>query len=70
MANLRNGGIITKGEYEGKTIQEALKYAKEGGFETRIVEEDGKSYMLTADQKTNRINFRVMRGIVIDAYGG
>lgn len=67
---LRNGGMITKGEYEGKTLEEARQYAIDGGFTTRITEEDGKAFMLTMDFRTDRINFRVRDGFVIDAYGG
>jgi hypothetical protein len=67
---LRNGGIITQGEYEGKTLEEATKYANDGGFTTRITEENGKAFMLTMDFRTDRINFRVRDGFVIDAYGG
>lgn len=70
MSYLRNGGIITKGEYEGKTLDEATKYAEEGGFIVRVVEVDGKSLMITADNKTNRINFRVKNGYISDAFGG
>ena len=67
---LRNGGIISVSEYVGKTLQEAIKYANDGGITTRITEENGKAYMVTADFKTNRLNFRVRDGIVIDVYGG
>ncbi len=67
---LRNGGIISVNEYAGKTIKEATEYANDGGFTTRITEENGKAYMVTADFKTNRLNFRVKDGIVIDVYGG
>ena len=70
MPQLRNNGIITKGEYEGKTFQEAKKYAEEGGFIVRIVEEDGNSYMLDYDYKTERINFRIRNGYVYNAFGG
>lgn len=67
---LRNNGIISQGEYEGKTIDEAKKYAEEGGYTTRITEENGQGKMLTMDINQNRINFRVRNGYVIDAYGG
>ena len=67
---LRNGGIISVSEYSGKTLQEAIKYANNGGFITRIVEENGRVLMVTADFKTNRLNFRVRDGFVIDVYGG
>jgi hypothetical protein len=67
---LRNNGIITVSEYAGKTLEEAVKYANDGGFTTRVTEENGKAYMVTHDFKTNRLNFRVREGIVIDVYGG
>ena len=70
MAYLRNGGIITEREYVGKTLEEATQYAKDGGFEVRVVEVDGNSKMLTMDVKSNRINFRVRAGFVTAAYGG
>jgi hypothetical protein len=35
---LRNNGIITESEYKGKSLDEAKKYAENGGFSTRIVE--------------------------------
>lgn len=67
---LRNNGMITQGEYEGKTLEEATQYAKDGGYTVRIVEQDGQSFMLTMDVNQSRINFRVKNGYVIDAYGG
>jgi hypothetical protein len=67
---LRNFGLITQGEYEGKTIDEATQYAKDGGYTVRITEENGQSKMLTMDFRTDRINFRVKNGFVIEAYGG
>lgn len=70
MPNLRNNGIYSKDEYVGKTIDEAKKYAEEGGFTVRVVEEDGKSFMLTMDVKSDRLNFRIRGGYVTDVYGG
>ena len=67
---LRNNGIIRQGEYEGKTLEEATKYANDGGYNVRIVEENGNSFMLTMDINANRINFRIKSGFVIEAYGG
>lgn len=67
---LRNFGLITQGEYEGKTIEEATQHATDGGFIVRITEENGKAKMLDMDANPNRINFRVKQGYVIDAYGG
>lgn len=67
---LRDNGIITERQYVGKTIDEATKYAEEGGFEVRIVEVDGQAKMLTMDAKSNRINFRIRGGYVTAAFGG
>lgn len=67
---LRNNGIIEKREYVGKTLQEAKEYAEKGGFTIRIVEEDGKTFMLTHDFKTNRLNFRLRNNKVTDVFGG
>ncbi len=67
---LRNMGIITKGEYEGRTLEEATAYAHAGGFITRIVEQDGNSFMVTMDLKANRLNFRVNNNIITECYGG
>jgi hypothetical protein len=68
--DLRDNGIITERQYVGKTIDEATKYAEEGGFEVRIVEVDGQAKMLTMDVKPNRINFRIRGGYVTAAFGG
>ena len=67
---LRDNGIITERQYVGKTIDEATKYAEEGGFEVRIVEVDGQAKMLTMDAKSNRINFRIRGGYVTAVFGG
>lgn len=67
---LRNNGIIEKREYVGKTLQEAKEYAESGGFTIRIVEEDGKAFMVTYDFKTNRLNFRLRNNKVTDVFGG
>ena len=70
MGRLRNNGIITKADYIGKTHEEAKKYAKDGGFESRVVQEDGRSFMLDMDAKSNRLNFIVSHGKIADVYGG
>lgn len=70
MTQLRRGGIITKEEYVGKTLQEATKYAEDGGFIIRVVERDGKHEMLDMSVKANRLNFRVRFEKVIDVFGG
>lgn len=68
--SLRNNGIITKNEYVGKTYDEAKKYAEEGGFTTRIVEEDGRAHMLDYDVNEKRLNFRLRNDFVTDVFGG
>jgi hypothetical protein len=68
--NLRDNGIITERQYVGKTLEEATKFAEEGGFEVRVVEIDGNAKMLTMDTKTNRINFRINAGYISAAFGG
>lgn len=70
MQSLRNGGIISKDEYVGKTYEEAKKYAEEGNFITRVVEIDGIPQMIEVDVKQNRLNFRVNRDRVTDVFGG
>lgn len=67
---LRNGGMITESDYRGKTLQEATKYAEDGGFTVRIVETDGDVKMLDMSVKSDRINFRVKNGFVTAAFGG
>lgn len=70
MNRLRNGGMVTESDYKGKTIDEARKYAEEGGFIVRVVEEDGVAKMLDMSAKDNRINFRVKQGYVTNAFPG
>lgn len=70
MGKLRNNGIITKANYIGKTIDEAKKYASDGGFESRVVQENGKSFMLDMDARGDRLNFIIINDIVTDVYGG
>ena len=70
MNQLRNNGIYSKEEYVGKSLEEATKYAEQGGFTIRIVEKEGVPLMLTHDVKGNRLNFRLKNNIVIDVFGG
>jgi hypothetical protein len=68
---LRNNGLFSPDDYKGKTLDEATKYAEEGGFIVRVTETDGNSIMVDMlDNKSNRLNFRVRQGFVIDVYGG
>ena len=70
MNKLRNNGMLTESDYVGKTIDEAKKYAEDGGFTTRIVEENGIAIMLDMSSKDDRINFRVVKGYITSAFGG
>ena len=67
---LRNGGIITKNEYVGKTYAEARQWAEDGGFTTRIVEENGKALVLEYSVNARRLNFRILNDVVTDVFGG
>ena len=68
---VRNGGMFSESEYNGKTIDEATKYAQEGGFVVRITETDGRSIMVDMlDINANRLNFRVKDGFIIGVYAG
>jgi hypothetical protein len=62
--------MVTSREYEGLTLEEATEKAKRRGFTVRIVEQDGKAFMLTMDFINNRINFRVRNGLILEAYAG
>jgi hypothetical protein len=67
---LRNFGVFSESEYKGKTIDEATKYAEEGGFVVRIAEQDGDAKMLDMSVRADRLNFRVKAGFVTAAFGG
>ncbi len=70
MKNLRNRGMFSQEEYVGKTLDEARKYAEEGGYTTRITEENGKQFMVTHDFMVNRVNLRVQGDFIIGAHVG
>jgi hypothetical protein len=67
---LRNGGIYSKSEYVGKSLTDAREYAEIGGYSIRIVEENGRSHMITADLDDRRMNFRISNDKVTDAFVG
>jgi len=67
---LRIFGVVSESEYKGKTIDEATKYAEEGGFVVRIAEQDGDAKMLDMSVRADRLNFRVRAGFVTAAFGG
>lgn len=63
-------GLVTSSHYEGLTIEEANEKALQNGLTPRVVEVDGRSIMLTVENKSYRVNFRVRDGVVIEAYAG
>jgi len=62
--------MVTSRDYEGLTLEQALKKAIANGLTPRVVEENGKAFMLTMELKFNRINFRVLDDRIIEAYAG
>jgi hypothetical protein len=67
---LRNFGLFSEDEYKGKTLEEATKYAEEGGFVVRIVEQEGDVKMLDMSVRGDRLNFRVRGGFITAVFGG
>lgn len=65
-----NFGLVSVSEYKGLTLNEAKAKAESKGFTTRVVEIDGRSLMVTADLKNNRLNFRVNGNVITDVYPG
>ena len=66
---VRNNGMFSEEEYKGKTIEEATKYAEDGGFVVRVTETNGQSIMVDMlDINANRLNFRVRGEFVIGVY--
>lgn len=61
---------ITEKEWIGLTLNEAIDKAKLINYTHRIVEEDGQSYMVTADFKSNRVNLRLRNDYIIGVYTG
>ena len=63
-------GLITEQEWKGLTLKEAIDKANIKGFTYRIVEENGKSLMVGAEPKNNRLNFRVSDNVIIGVFPG
>ncbi len=61
---------ITEREWIGLSLVEANQRAESIGYTTRIVEENGQSYMVTHDFKSNRLNLRLKNNIIIGLYTG
>ena len=67
---LRNFGVFSESEYKGKTLEEATKYAEDGGFVVRIAEQEGDVKMLDMSVRADRLNFRVRAGFITAVFGG
>jgi hypothetical protein len=61
---------ITEKDWIGLSIKEADQKAKNINYTIRIVEENGSSFILPQDYKSNRINLRLKNGHVIGVYTG
>jgi hypothetical protein len=62
--------LITESEWKGLSLKEAIDKANAKGLTHRIVEEDGKSLLVGAEPKNNRINLRLRSGYIIGVYPG
>lgn len=65
-----NFGIVDPSHYVGLTVEKAREKATLNGFVSRIVEEDGESFFVTMELRSDRINFRVKNNTIVDAYPG
>ena len=54
----------------GATEKAALKIIEKKGLVARIAERDGEVFMGTCDARQDRVNLRIKKGKVFDAYIG
>lgn len=54
----------------GMNGEQASKKIKDDGFICRIVEQDGESYIITDDLRSDRVNLRINNNKVIEAHRG
>jgi len=50
--------------------EQATLTAEEMGFVVRVVERDGEQYNVTADLRSDRVNFVITQGVVTEAKVG
>jgi hypothetical protein len=62
--------VITESHWVGMTVEDANERAKGIGYTCRIVEENGVSFMVNADVRSNRLNLRIRDGKIIGLYTG
>jgi len=53
----------------GQSVEDVLIYLKKLDYTIRIVEEDGRVFMVTMDFKNNRVNVIVENGLIISIQG-
>lgn len=54
----------------GMSSEQAEACALEAGYTWRVYERDGEPFALTMDYRVTRINVKIERGVVTDAYSG
>ena len=54
----------------GMTLDDAKKNLDKAKFRSRVVRQDGKSFIITADFEPTRLNIEIEKGIVKSFYLG
>ena len=54
----------------GMAEAEAVVCVEEAGLTWRVYEQDGEQFALTMDYRAERVNVKIEKGIVTDAYSG
>ena len=65
-----NFGMVTEAEWIGLSVHDAQERAELSGFTHRIVEQNGTSFMVDANYKSNRLNFRINNDKVVGVFPG
>jgi hypothetical protein len=50
----------------GKTVADADEFCKANGYTMRVVREDGRRYLCTAQVKVNRLNLTLVNGVITE----
>lgn len=59
--------IVDVSRFVGMELEEATKLAEQKGLLTRVTARDGETFMVTADLRTDRVNFTVVKDQVMTA---
>jgi hypothetical protein len=54
----------------GMAEEDALQCVEDAGLTWRVYERDGEMFALTMDYRAERVNVKIEKGIVTDAYSG